>query len=108
MKQHVAKSDMLQSRIAAPQASMQKHSTEGHKLVNSMEKSSPTCQKAVGAVIGHVIVIAALVEHAADHMHPCPTQVTGHPAFLLLIIVFPLLQLALTHIQLQHKTIIHE
>ncbi len=62
-----------------------------------------TCHEAVGAVIGHFVVVAALVEHAADHMYPRTTCITLHPPLLLLIIILPLLQFTLAHLQLQQK-----
>lgn len=61
-----------------------------------------TCDEALGAVIGHVIIIASLVEHAADHVHPRATCITCYPPLLLLIIILPLFQLALANLQLQH------
>ncbi len=62
-----------------------------------------TCHEAVGAVIGHFVVVAALVEHAADHMYPRTTRVALHPPLLLLIVILPFLQLTLAHLQLQQK-----
>ncbi len=62
-----------------------------------------TCHEAVGAVIGHFVVVAALVEHAADHMYPCATRIALHPPLLLLIVILPLLQLTLAHLQLYQK-----
>jgi hypothetical protein len=62
-----------------------------------------TCHEAVGAVIGHFVVVAALVEHAADHVYPRTTRIALHPPLLLLIVILPLLQFALAHLQLQQK-----
>ncbi len=62
-----------------------------------------TCHEAVGAVIGHFVVVAALVEYAADHMYPRTTRIALHPPLLLLIIILPLLQLTLAYLQLQQK-----
>ena len=54
-------------------------------------------------MIGHFVVVAALVEHAADHMHPRTTRIALHPPLLLLVVIHPLLQLTLAHLQLQQK-----
>ena len=63
-----------------------------------------TCHEAVGAVIGHFVVVAAFVEHAADHMYPRTTRIALHPPLFLLIIVLPLLQFTLAHLQLQQQS----
>jgi hypothetical protein len=45
----------------------------------------------------HVLVVASLVEEAADHVHPVVAAVALHPALLHLIIVLFLLQVLLDY-----------
>ena len=92
----------MQPRIMSEQQSCHDCSSDYGWQVQKEEDR--TCDEALGAVVGHVIIIPAFVEHAADHVHPCATCITRHPALFLLIVILPLLQLALAHLQLHPTT----
>ena len=62
--------------------------------ISQLEKLQPasgqrarTVQQAHGADVGHVVVVAPLVEQAADLVHPALAVVALHPALLRLLVV---------------------
>ena len=54
-----------------------------------------TIKEAAGADVGGVLLVAALVEEAADLVHPQLAHVALHPALLRLLIILLLLQVRL-------------
>ena len=70
-----------------------------------------TVEQAHGADVGGLLLIAPLVEQAADLVHPALAHVALHPPFLRLLVVLPLLQLILRSGKTQSHTagpIVHD
>ena len=56
-----------------------------------------TVHEAHGADVGRLLLVAPLVEEAADLVHPAVAHVALHPPLLCLLIILPLFQLILRH-----------
>ncbi len=59
------------------------------------EGARRTVEQAHGADVGRLLLVAPLVEQAADLVHPALAHVALHPPLLRLLVVLPLLQLVL-------------
>ncbi len=54
-----------------------------------------TGKEAHGADVGRLLLVAPLVEEAADLVHPAVAHIALNPSLLRLLIILPLLQLIL-------------